>query len=221
MSCKTAVALLLVLTVPSYAAAATLPATTHSFSAGNGAQVRVTTTHRHDGGLKKVRVDIEDETSAEVISIDTEHDEIAALGLAFRPARDAAGNVTGLTVGDDADAATLLPSPDGRLHAATPDDGDRLQKISKRFASAHGDERLLRTRDVLRSVQPTTALKTGPGGTDAFFNCSMDILALVIDWVGVVAACGAPVVNVFACGWAIAWATADTIHEVESMIADC
>lgn len=53
------------------------------------------------------------------------------------------------------------------------------------------------------------------------FNCLIDFAAIFLDWTTVVGACGAPVVNVFACGFAIARATADTIHNTMAIGTDC
>lgn len=52
-------------------------------------------------------------------------------------------------------------------------------------------------------------------------NCAWDAINIFLDWAAVVAACGAPVVNVFVCAFSITWATADTIKNAADMAGDC
>lgn len=80
---------------------------------------------------------------------------------------------------------------------------------------------MARAREILQSVRPESMASSSRVRPMDWFNCTMDFIALVLDWTGVVLARGAPVLNLLTCGWAITWAVADTIHEVQAISSDC
>ena len=53
------------------------------------------------------------------------------------------------------------------------------------------------------------------------FDCAMDLIALMLDWINVVIICGATAIILVLCVGAIVYATIDTLHEVFAISNDC
>ena len=164
---------------------------------------------REKGKSKRdgVRVAVDDDVVSEKIDIDSSRSEIRAFGLTFHIDRDASGTPQ-LTISGNGDAASV----NGQDHAAQA-------RLNRFFHATNGPARAQHVLEVLRSVGNRVSAAS-VGAQDAF-GCIMDLVALTADWVGVVIACGAPVVNLFACGFAIIWAVADTINIASNIGNDC
>ena len=193
-----------------------------ALSDSSGKSMRVKEFKDNNGQRRALRVDIDAADAAESVEIDGARDEMRAAGLTFHPLRNASGAPVGLVLSDDDDAATFTLSQDSYLIPATADDAYRFDRLSRRFANANGQGRMQAMRDILLSLSTTSSSSTGRIHAELdVFACIMDILAMIVDWIGVVAACGAPILDLFICGLAIAWAVADTIKQSMDMAGDC
>ncbi len=169
------------------------------------------------GDIVGIRADVEDATMAESVVIDTTTGEISGFGLTFRAELNEAGEPIALVVTNGTDVVTLPAEVDeSRLNGAQK---MQLSRISKQFHTANGKERMDRFAAIIQNAQ--TARARGAVSSEGWFDCAWNATNIVLDWVGVVGACGAPVVNGFACGFAITWAVADTIKNAHDMATDC
>lgn len=164
------------------------------------------------------RVKLESEAMAEVFDVDVARDEIRAFGLAFRPTRDLSGLPFGLTISGNGEEVTLSFNQD--LNSLQGEQRSAAARLNKFFVASHGQERARQSADILRAIRASRTLASDTVHLDVF-DCTMDVIGLLMDWAAVVGACGAPVVNLFSCGFAIAWATADTIRTAQAIAVDC
>jgi hypothetical protein len=164
------------------------------------------------------RVDVEDELLAESVVVNTETGEVSGFGITTRAILDAEGNPVSLVMSNGS-YEVVLPG-DVDMASLTPSQKFLLNRISKQFHAANGPARMARFGDIIQEVQ--AAQSSGRGiATEGWLNCAWGGVNIALDWVGVVAACGAPVVNGFACGFAVTWAVADTIKNAKDMATDC
>jgi hypothetical protein len=164
------------------------------------------------------RIRIEDQEMAETIDIDTARNEIRAFGLTFRATRDGAGaptlqlsvNGESLDLSNDSDPASMT-----RHQRAA------IARANKFYASTNVYSRAQSVRQILQRTLTEARLHTGVRAQFDLANCIWDMLTVVVDWVGVVLACGPAIIVPFICFGTIAWATYDTVMACRAMATDC
>jgi hypothetical protein len=160
-----------------------------------------------------MRIESETDQSADAIEIDYAAREIRGFGLTFHSEYDGAGIPVGLTISNGSESVTLRPQPADSLA-----DVERSAKtrLIKNFNGSNGPERVQQFMQLLRAAR-TVHYHDGRLQTNGFLGCIMDLVSITLDWVAVVASCGAPVVDLLTCVPSIIWATADTIRTAEAM----
>ena len=164
-----------------------------------------------------IRIESETDQSADTVEIDYAAGEIRGFGLTFRPEYDGSGAPVGLTVGNGSESVTVHP---GQVEALSAADRSARARLNKNFNAANGPQRIREFERLLRAVQQQES-QHGRLRTNGGFGCIMDLVSIVLDWVAVVSACGAPVVDLIVCIPTIIWATADTIRNAAAAGDDC
>ncbi len=166
------------------------------------------------------RIRIEDAQTSEVIDVDVTRDEIRAFGLAFHVARDTAGTPVALSL--SANGAAINLTNDSDPDSMTPRERVALARMNKVYSATNVSARAERVRQILQRTISEARAKKGVQAQFDLSNCIWDVISLMMDWLGVVLACGTPVIVVpILCGMAIAWATYDTIMVCRAMPNDC
>jgi hypothetical protein len=164
-----------------------------------------------------IRIESETDQSADAVEIDYAAGEIRGFGLTFRPEYDGSGAPVGLTVGNGSESVTVHP---GQVEALSAADRSARARLNKNFNAANGPQRIREFERLLRAVQQQQS-QHGRLRTNDMIGCIMNLVSIAVDWVSVIIACGAPVVDLLVCIPTIIWATADTIRSAAGIGNDC
>lgn len=186
---------------------------------GAPGKIEVTKLQADDEHGVRYDIRLEDDVISDTITIDEAANSVSAFGLTFA-VEHRNGIPVATTVSGNGDSVAIPAN-------ATWNDLSGPQKaamarLSKFFSSTNGPERAARAQMLVQALKANH--HRGPSTLDLGFSvwgCMWEIIDLAMAWVGVVAACGTPVVNLFLCLGAIALATTATIMCLDDIQREC